>query len=107
MAALDIQQLCVELGGRSVIEALDLKVESGEFLVLLGPSGCGKSTLLHTIAGLQQPASGRLLIDGVDQTHSDPGERNVGMVFQSYALSDHERRGQSRLRVACARHARR
>ncbi len=86
MTALTVDQLSVQLGGRMVIEQLDLQVESGEFLVLLGASGCGKSTLLHTVAGLQAPHSGRVLIDGVDRTWSDPGERNVGMVFQSYAL---------------------
>ncbi len=86
MTALTVEQLSVQLGGRRVIDQLDLQVESGEFLVLLGASGCGKSTLLHTVAGLQAPHSGRVLIDGVDRTWSDPGERNVGMVFQSYAL---------------------
>ena len=86
MAALTIEHLCVQLGGRTVIDDLDLQVDAGQFLVLLGASGCGKSTLLHTIAGLQPPRSGRVLIDGVDRTHSDPGERNLGMVFQSYAL---------------------
>jgi multiple sugar transport system ATP-binding protein len=86
MTALSIEGLCVQLGGRTVIDNLDLQVESGEFLVLLGASGCGKSTLLHTVAGLQAPQSGRVLIDGIDRTHGDPGERNVGMVFQSYAL---------------------
>jgi multiple sugar transport system ATP-binding protein len=86
MTALTVEQLSVQLGGRRVIERLDLQVESGEFLVLLGASGCGKSTLLHTVAGLQAPHAGRVLIDGVDRTWSDPGERNVGMVFQSYAL---------------------
>src|SRR5258706_11466214 len=86
MTALCIEHLCVRLGGRSVIDDLSLEVDAGEFLVLLGPSGCGKSTLLHTIAGLQESAAGRILIDGVDRTWSDPKDRNIGMVFQSYAL---------------------
>ncbi len=86
MTALRIENLCVRLGGRAVIEDLSLEVDTGEFLVLLGPSGCGKSTLLHTVAGLQESAAGRVLIDGVDRTWSDPAERNIGMVFQSYAL---------------------
>ncbi|HLQ11624.1 MAG TPA: ABC transporter ATP-binding protein [Steroidobacteraceae bacterium] len=86
MGALCIEHLCVRLGGRPVIDDLSLDVDTGEFLVLLGPSGCGKSTLLHTVAGLQAPAAGRILIDGVDRTWSDPRERNIGMVFQSYAL---------------------
>jgi multiple sugar transport system ATP-binding protein len=86
MTALRIEHLCVQLGGRAVINDLSLEVEAGDFLVLLGPSGCGKSTLLHTVAGLQESASGRILIDGVDRTWSDPKDRNIGMVFQSYAL---------------------
>ena len=86
MSALRIEHLCVRLGGRAVIEDLSLEVDAGDFLVLLGPSGCGKSTLLHTVAGLQDSASGRILIDGVDRTWSDPKDRNIGMVFQSYAL---------------------
>ncbi|MFM2288012.1 MAG: hypothetical protein RL684_1155 [Pseudomonadota bacterium] len=86
MAALSIQALTVRLGGRTVLESLDLEVADGEFLVLLGPSGCGKSTLLHAIAGLQDIQAGRLLIDGEDHTGSDPAARNVGLVFQSYAL---------------------
>ena len=86
MTALTVEHLCVQLGGRTVIDQLDLQVDSGEFLVLLGASGCGKSTLLHTVAGLQAPQSGRVLIDSIDRTWSDPGERNLGMVFQSYAL---------------------
>ena len=86
MTALTVEQLCVQLGGRTVIDQLDLQVDSGEFLVLLGASSCGKSTLLHTVAGLQAPQSGRVLIDGIDRTRCDAGERNVGMVFQSYAL---------------------
>jgi len=86
VAALSIQALTVRLGGRTVLESLDLEVADGEFLVLLGPSGCGKSTLLHAIAGLQDVHAGRLLIDGEDHTTSDPAARNVGLVFQSYAL---------------------
>ena len=86
MTALRIEHLCVRLGGRAVIDDLSLEVDAGEFLVLLGSSGCGKSTLLHTVAGLQESAAGRILIDGVDRTWSDPKDRNIGMVFQSYAL---------------------
>ena len=86
MATLSIRQLTVRLGGRNILESLDLEVAEGEFLVLLGPSGCGKSTLLHAIAGLQPVAGGQLLIDGTDHTASEPAARNIGMVFQSYAL---------------------
>jgi multiple sugar transport system ATP-binding protein len=86
MAAVSIRNLRVQLGGHDVIDALDLEVTSGEFLVLLGPSGCGKSTLLHAMAGLLEIAAGSVAIDGVDVTWASPGERNIGMVFQSYAL---------------------
>lgn len=62
----------------------------GEFLILLGPSGCGKSTALRMIAGLDQPSSGIILIDGADVTAVEPQHRNVAMVFQSYALYPHK-----------------
>lgn len=86
MANVSVQQLAVKLGNQSIIENLDLHVEAGEFLVLLGPSGCGKSTLLHSIAGLIGISDGRIEIAGRDVTHAEPNERQIGMVFQSYAL---------------------
>jgi multiple sugar transport system ATP-binding protein len=72
-----------------VLEALDLDVSDGEFLVLLGPSGCGKTTALRIIAGLEKPTSGRVFIAGRDVTDKAPRERDVAMVFQSYALYPH------------------
>jgi multiple sugar transport system ATP-binding protein len=86
MAAVNVRNLRVLLGGQAVIDGLDLEVTSGEFLVLLGPSGCGKSTLLHAMAGLIDVSGGHVELDGVDQTWASPRERNIGMVFQSYAL---------------------
>jgi len=86
MAAIQIQGLRALHGASTVIDGLDLEVERGEFLVLLGPSGCGKTTLLHSIAGLKDVAAGRVLIDGQDLTDAEPGDRNIAMVFQSYAL---------------------
>ncbi|MBI3714030.1 MAG: ABC transporter ATP-binding protein [Burkholderiales bacterium] len=86
MAELKLNQLSIRLGTNHIINQLDLAVESGEFLVLLGPSGCGKSTLLHAIAGLIDVAAGRVEIDGKDMTWTDPSAREIGMVFQSYAL---------------------
>ena len=68
---------------------MNLDIADGEFLVLLGPSGCGKSTLLRMIAGLEEPTSGRILIDDVDVTDTPPARRNLAMVFQSYALYPH------------------
>jgi multiple sugar transport system ATP-binding protein len=86
MSNVNIRRLAVAIGGTEIIRALDLDVADGEFLVLLGPSGCGKSTLLHAIAGLIDAQSGAIEIGGVDLTQADPSDRNIGMVFQSYAL---------------------
>ncbi|TDN67370.1 ABC transporter ATP-binding protein [Paraburkholderia sp. BL10I2N1] len=81
-----IRNLRIQLGANTVIEALDLEVEPGEFLVLLGPSGCGKSTLLHSIAGLIDVSDGSIEIGGQDMTWADPKDRRIALVFQSYAL---------------------
>ncbi len=86
MASVTVRNFSVTLGAQPVIDALDLDVADGEFLVLLGPSGCGKSTLLNAMAGLVDTSGGRIEIDGVDATWATPRERNIGMVFQSYAL---------------------
>jgi multiple sugar transport system ATP-binding protein len=71
------------------IDNLDLDVPSGEFMVLLGPTGCGKSTLLRIIAGIEEPTSGEVLLDGVGVNGMSAQERNVAMVFQAYALYPH------------------
>ena len=86
MSNVHLRNLSITLGGKPVIQALDLDVAPGEFLVLLGPSGCGKSTLLHTIAGLIEADGGSIEIGGRDMTGADPSRRGIGMVFQSYAL---------------------
>jgi multiple sugar transport system ATP-binding protein len=86
MSNVHLRKLCITLGGNQVIRDLDLQVEVGEFLVLLGPSGCGKSTLLHSIAGLIDVSAGAIEIGGKDMSATDPSERGIGMVFQSYAL---------------------
>ena len=75
--------------GTVAIEDLDLTVPDGSFLVVVGPSGCGKTTLLRLVAGLEEPTEGRLVIDGDDVTDASPKERDVAMVFQSYALYPH------------------
>jgi multiple sugar transport system ATP-binding protein len=78
-------------GGKvHAIDGVDLATEPGEYLVLLGPSGCGKTTLLRTIAGLEQPDSGQVLIGGTDVTGLPPRARKIAMVFQSYALYPHK-----------------
>jgi multiple sugar transport system ATP-binding protein len=73
-------------GKTHVLKDLSLEIDSGEFLVLLGPSGCGKTTLLNCIAGLLDIEGGRIEIAGKDVTNKDPSERDLAMVFQSYAL---------------------
>ncbi|MFB6081522.1 MAG: ABC transporter ATP-binding protein [Halanaeroarchaeum sp.] len=75
--------------GVVAVDDLDLDVRDGEFLVLVGPSGCGKSTTLRMVAGLETPTEGRIELDGRDITALTPQERNVAMVFQSYALYPH------------------
>jgi multiple sugar transport system ATP-binding protein len=74
---------------RPAVSDLELTIEDGEFMVLVGPSGCGKTTLLRSIGGLESISSGRILIDGRDVTKKSPGERDLAMVFQNYALYPH------------------
>jgi iron(III) transport system ATP-binding protein len=71
------------------VREISFTVQTGTLTTLLGPSGCGKTTTLRLIAGLESPSAGRILIDGVDVTQLGPAERNVSMVFQSYALFPH------------------
>ncbi len=75
--------------GTVALDSLSLKVEDGEFLVLLGPSGCGKSTALRVLAGLEEATDGNLFIGGQRVNDLPPGQRDLGMVFQSYALYPH------------------
>jgi multiple sugar transport system ATP-binding protein len=76
-------------GAFTALHGLDLEIEPGEFFALLGPSGSGKTTTLRILAGLEEVNHGRVLLDDVDVTHKEPGERDVAMVFQSYALYPH------------------
>ncbi|MFM8545923.1 MAG: ATP-binding cassette domain-containing protein, partial [Vulcanococcus sp.] len=69
-----------------VLRQLDLAIADGEFLVLVGPSGCGKSTLLRLLAGLEAPSGGEIFVGDRDVTRLRPAQRDVAMVFQSYAL---------------------
>ena len=86
MPSVSVRDVQVRFGDLTVMEHLNLEVEEGEFVVLLGPSGCGKSTLLNTIAGLGDVSAGQIWIKGKNVTWSEPNERVIGMVFQSYAL---------------------
>ena len=76
-------------GKRKAVDNLTLSVADGEFLVLLGPSGCGKTTALRMLAGLEDVQTGQVLVDGQDLEGMPPGERDLAMVFQSYALFPH------------------
>ncbi len=83
------RHLRLSYGSTEVLKDVNLDIAPGEFFALLGPSGSGKSTLLRAIAGFNPHQHGELLIDGVDITGQQPWERNIGMVFQSYALWPH------------------
>jgi iron(III) transport system ATP-binding protein len=87
--SLEARHISLSYGSTEVLHDVDLKIESGEFFALLGPSGSGKSTLLRLIAGFNRHQRGELLVDGRDITHIPPHARNIGMVFQSYALWPH------------------
>ena len=82
-------------GSVTALHAIDLDIRPGEFFALLGPSGSGKTTTLRVLAGLEVPDEGSVTLDGRDVTHADPGERDVAMVFQSYALYPHMSVGQN------------
>ncbi len=86
MAFLEIESLRKTFAQQQVVEKFDLAVEHGEFVSFLGPSGCGKTTTLRMIAGFEIPSSGSIRIDGQEVTGLRPNQRNVGMVFQAYAL---------------------
>jgi len=84
-----IKNLVKLFGSFTAVKGIDLEIRQGEFFSLLGPSGCGKSTLLRMIAGLEQPTSGNILIDGRDVTGLAANRRPTNMMFQSYALFPH------------------
>ncbi|OZI11105.1 ABC transporter ATP-binding protein [Bacillaceae bacterium SAS-127] len=86
MSYITIQNINKSFHDKAVLQSLNLSLEEGEFVTLLGPSGCGKSTLLRILAGLTAPDAGRIMMDGKEITNVKAKERNVGMVFQSYAL---------------------
>ncbi|MDC0835831.1 ABC transporter ATP-binding protein [Geitlerinema sp. CS-897] len=90
MAKLELKNLNKTYNRKTIpVKDISLNVEDGEFLTLLGPSGCGKSTTLRLIAGLEEPTHGSIFIGGRDVTVLKPGDRNISMVFQSYALYPH------------------
>ncbi len=89
MTDIRLEGISKHYGTFKAADNVDLQVAQGEFVTILGPSGSGKTTLLSLIAGLNQPTVGRILIGGRDVTASSPQQRNVGLVFQSYALFPH------------------
>lgn len=88
-AFLELKGLSKKFGTTTIIDRLDLKVNEGEFLVLVGPSGCGKSTVLRLIAGLEEPTEGEVWISGKNRNGFEPKDRHIAMVFQHYALYPH------------------
>lgn len=86
MSFVEIRNLEKSFSDIQVLKKLNIDINEGEFVTLLGPSGCGKSTLLRCIAGLNSVNGGSVFIDGKDMTNAAPKDRNIGMVFQNYAL---------------------
>ena len=83
---LEIQELTKVFNRQEILHGLNFTVNEGEFLSILGPSGCGKTTILRILIGLLSPTSGRIFKDGTDITAAPPSRRNMGIVFQNYAL---------------------
>ena len=86
MASLDLINVQKSFGPVQILHDISIEMQDGEFLVLVGPSGCGKSTLMNIIAGLEEPSGGMVRLQGREITHVAPADRNISMVFQSYAL---------------------
>lgn len=90
MAYLNINSLSVHYGKTEALSDLSLEIEKGELFTLLGPSGSGKSTILNSVAGFVEPSNGTIELDQKEVTHLPPNKREIGMVFQSYALFPHK-----------------
>ncbi|CDM58431.1 MULTISPECIES: ABC transporter ATP-binding protein [Rhizobium] len=86
MAFLELANLKKSFGNTQVVHDFNMQIEKGEFISFLGPSGCGKTTVLRMIAGFETPSAGRIAIGGKEQNSLKPNKRNIGMVFQAYAL---------------------
>ncbi|RFU48419.1 ABC transporter ATP-binding protein [Paraburkholderia sp. DHOC27] len=89
MAAVQLSGIFKRYGDTQVVHGIDLNIDDGEFVVLVGPSGCGKSTLMRMVAGLEEISGGDLMIGGTRANSLAPQQRNISMVFQSYALYPH------------------
>ncbi|QLF70894.1 ABC transporter ATP-binding protein [Peteryoungia desertarenae] len=86
MTFLTLNHLQKSFGATQVVHDFNMSIDKGEFVSFLGPSGCGKTTVLRMVAGFETPSAGSIVIDGQDQTSLKPNKRNIGMVFQAYAL---------------------
>ena len=90
MAGISLKNICkVYPNGFEAVKNFNMEIEDKEFIIFVGPSGCGKSTTLRMIAGLEEISSGELLIDGKLMNDVEPKDRDIAMVFQSYALHPH------------------
>ncbi|MHB1166814.1 MAG: ABC transporter ATP-binding protein, partial [Candidatus Nanopelagicales bacterium] len=89
MAQISIQNVHKNYGAFNVLREFSVEIADGEFVVLVGPSGCGKSTMLKILAGLEPASGGRILLGERDVTDLAPGDRDIAMVFQNYALYPH------------------
>jgi multiple sugar transport system ATP-binding protein len=95
MSAFSLRDINKSFGGNGILKGISLDAEAGEFIALVGPSGCGKSTLLRIVAGLDHADRGEIVIGGEDVSSRAAGDRNIAMVFQSYALYPHLTAGQN------------
>ncbi|MBI1795343.1 MAG: ABC transporter ATP-binding protein [Chloroflexi bacterium] len=86
MGYLTLSKISKQFADAVVVQDFNLSIEKGEFVSFLGPSGCGKTTTLRMVAGFEVPTSGQIILDGADITDKAPNQRNVGMIFQAYAL---------------------
>ncbi len=89
MAEVVLENVTKKFGDVTVVKGINLRIENGEFMVLVGPSGCGKTTLLRLVAGLEELTEGKIIIDGRVVNNVPPKDRDMAMVFQNYALYPH------------------
>ncbi|MCM2474324.1 ABC transporter ATP-binding protein [Rhizobium sp. CG5] len=95
MSAFSLRDITKSFSGNAILKGVSLEAEAGEFIALVGPSGCGKSTLLRIVAGLDHADTGAIQINGTEVSHLAAADRNIAMVFQSYALYPHLTAGQN------------
>lgn len=88
-SSIELRNVSKNYPGSEAVDSVSINIHEGEFVVLVGPSGCGKSTILRMIAGLEQPTSGEIFLDGKDAASLEPKDRDIAMVFQTHALYPH------------------